>query len=402
MEISNIQGLQEAFSRKLSATSLDFKRNLLSEVNWDARFIGIKGARGTGKTTLLLQRIKESRENLDEVLYVSLDNLWFSNNKLEDLVDFLYKRGVRSFYLDEVHRYSGWSLVLKNLYDSYPDLRIVYTGSAMLATDGSKADLSRRQTLYTLHGMSFREYLEFEGIVSLPTIPLDEILRGHCSYSMDLCQKTSILKHFDDYLDHGCYPFYKESGKDFSQRLRETVALVIESDIPAIEDIQYSTVMKLRKLLMVAAENLPLEANINKLGEQLGSGRDQTLKMLYALDRAALLNLLTEKTKDYKHLVGPKKIYLHDTNQMHALSSRVTEGTSREVFFASQMRAVGKELTMPKKGDFRVEDRFTFEVGGPRKSFSQIADLPDSYLALDDIETGFGNRIPLWIFGMMY
>lgn len=404
MDYTDIQPLLNTFHRKLAATDLRFKRYLHGQINWDARLLGIKGARGVGKTTMLLQRIKETAgNNLDEVFYASLDNMWFQTHSAEELVEFLYTRGVTRIYLDEVHKYRGWTVLLKNLYDNYPDLNIVYTGSAMLAIDNSKSDLSRRQSLYTLHGLSFREYLEYEGIISLPSMTLEEMLKNHIRYAMNVTSAgIKVLKHFEQYLNEGYYPYYKEAGRDYLMRIGEVVQLVIDSDIPAVEEtITYATRQKIKKLLMVVAENVPLEPNINKLAASLESTRDQTLKMLYWLDRAALLWLLTDKPKDYKHLTGPKKIYLNNTNLMNALGSRVSKGTQRETFFANQVGAV-TDLLIPKQGDFLADGRYIFEVGGPQKTFDQIAGLPDSYLAIDDIEIGNGNRIPLWLFGCLY
>ena len=404
MDYTDIQPLLNTFHRKLAATDLRFKRYLHGQINWDARLLGIKGARGVGKTTMLLQRIKETAGNsLDEVFYASLDNMWFQTHSAEDLVEFLYTRGVTRIYLDEVHKYRDWTVLLKNLYDNYPDLNIVYTGSAMLAIDNSKSDLSRRQSLYTLHGLSFREYLEYEGIISLPSMTLEEMLKNHIYYAMNVTSAgIKVLKHFEQYLKNGYYPYYKEAGRDYLMRIGEVAQLVIDSDIPAVEEtITYSTRQKIKKLLMVVAENVPLEPNINKLAASLESTRDQTLKMLYWLDRAALLWLLTDKPKDYKHLTGPKKIYLDNTNLMNALGSRVSKGTQRETFFANQAGAV-TNLLIPKQGDFLADGRYIFEVGGPQKTFDQIAGLPDSYLAIDDIEIGNGNRIPLWLFGCLY
>ena len=304
-------------------------------------------------------------------------------------------------YFDEVHKYKRWTALLKHFYDSYPDLNIVYTGSAMLAIDNSVADLSRRQSLHTLGGLSFREYLEYEGIVTIPAIGLKDLLSKHTKYALEFASEIKVLKHFDQYLRTGYYPYYKEAGEDYLIRIGEVVQLVIDSDIPTVEDITYMTTQKIKNLLMVIAENVPLERNINKLSAQLESTRDQTLKMLYLLDRAGLLWLLTDKIKDYKHLTGPKRIYLNNANLMYALSGKISEGTMRETFFANQVGAV-TTLTMPKQGDFMVDGKYLFEVGGSRKTFDQIADQPNSYLAIDDIEIGNKNRIPLWMFGCLY
>lgn len=402
MDYTDIQPLLNTFHRKLAATDLKFKRYLHGQINWDVRLLGIKGARGVGKTTMLLQHIKETAGNLDEVFYVSLDNMWFQTHSILELVEFLYTRGVTRIYFDEVHKYPNWTVLLKNLYDNYPDLHIVYTGSAMLAIDHSKSDLSRRQSLYTLHGLSFREYLEYEGIFSIQPVTLGDLLENHIGYAMEITSKIKVLKHFGQYLDSGYYPYYKEAGKDYLMRIGEVSQLVIDSDIPAVEEtITYTTRQKIKKLLMVIAENVPLEPNISKLAASLESTRDHTLKMLYWLDRAALLRLLTDKTKDYKHLTGPKKIYLDNTDLMNALGCKISKGTQRETFFANQAGAVSS-LLMPKQGDFLADGKYLFEVGGQQKTFNQIADQPDSYLAIDDIEVGNGNRIPLWLFGCLY
>lgn len=402
MDYADIQPLLNAYHRKLAVTDLRFKRYLYKQINWDVRLLGIKGARGVGKTTMLMQHIKETFDNVDEVLYVSLDNLWFQNHRVEELVEFLYTHGVTHLYFDEVHKCKDWTTLLKNMYDNYPDLKIVYTGSAMLAIDNSISDLSRRQSLYTLHGLSFREYLEYEGVVTLTPLSLDGLITGHVKYAMEVSARIKVLKYFEQYLKGCFYPYYKEAGNDYLMRIGEVVQLVIDSDIPAVEEkITYVTRQKIKKLLMVIAENVPLEPNINKLSAALESTRDQTLKMLYWLDRAALVFLLTDKAKDYKHLTGPKKIYLDNTNLMNALTGKMDEGTKRETFFANQLGAI-YSLTMPKYGDFMIDGKFLFEVGGARKTFNQIAGFPDSYLAIDNIEVGNGNRIPLWVFGCLY
>ena len=401
MEYTDIQPLLNVYHRKLAATDLRFKRYLYNEINGNVRLVGIKGARGVGKTTLLLQHIKDSFENVDDALYFSLDNLWFDNHRLEDLVEFLYTHGIVNLYIDEVHRYKNWSSLLKNFYDNYPDLKIVYTGSAMLAIDNSVADLSRRQSLYTLNGLSFREYLEYEDVITVSPVRLEDLLKNHVQIALDITSKVKVLKYFDLYLRSGYYPYYKEAGDDYLMRLGEVVRLVIDDDIPSVEEITYTTAQKIKKLLMVIAQNVPLEPNINKLASQLESSRDQTLKMLYWLDRAGLLWLLTEKQKDYKHLLGPKKVYLNNPNLMFALSGNVSEGTMRETFFANQVGTVA-DLIMPKQGEFLVDETYLFEVGGSRKTFDQIADILNGYLAIDDIEVGNGNRIPLWMFGLLY
>ena len=272
----------------------------------------------------------------------------------------------------------------------------------MLAIDNSKTDLSRRQTIYTLNGMSFREYLEYEGVMQITPINLEDLLYNHIRIAMDICSHTVILKHFDNYLQKGYYPYYKEAADDYYYRLSEVTNLIIESDLPSVEDVTFSTIQKTKKLLMVIAQNVPLEPNIAKLTTQLETTRDQCLKMLYVLDRAHLLLLLGDKIKDYKHLTNPKKIYLNNSNLMYSLSpSNISEGNKRETFFANQLNNIS-DVVIPKKGDFLVDDKFLFEVGGNSKTFDQISNIPNSYLAIADLEIGSGNRIPLWMFGLLY
>ena len=290
---------------------------------------------------------------------------------------------------------------MKNLVDQYSDLRIIYTGSSLLEIDNSKVDMSRRQTLYTLKGLSFREYLEYEGVLSTNPISLEMLLSSHVSIAMDLVPKTKVLKHFERYLHHGVYPFYKESGSDFLIRLKEVVNTVIESDLPAVEKITYETIEKCKKLFMIIAEKIPLQPNIERLAASLGTTRDTLLGILYGLDKAEILELLTVELKSYKKLVKPEKIYLGNTNLMFAFTPQIQVGTLREVFFIDQMTAVST-VQMPEKGDFLVDGKYLFEIGGQGKDFEQIADIPDSYLALDGIETGYGAKVPLWMFGLLY
>ena len=401
MELADIRPIVEFYHSKLSQVSLDFKRYLYPQINWDSSVIGIMGERGVGKTTMLLQRIKEKYAHPDDTFYISLDHYWFGTHELQDLIKFMYKRGITEFYIDEVHKYKGWSGILKTLVDELHDLRIVYTGSSLLEIDNAKVDMSRRQTPYTLKGMSFREYLEYDGILKMNAVTPEELLANHVPIAMDIVSKTKVLVAFDTYLHTGVYPFYRDAGKDFLVRLKEVVDTVIESDLPAVEKITYDTVDKCKKLLMIIAENVPLQPNVDKLATSLGTTRDTLLKLLYKLDKAEILELLTVELKSYKKLVNPEKIYLGNTNLMYALSPKIEIGTLRETFFIDQCASVGT-VQMPPKGDFLVNGKYLFEVGGEGKTFDQIADIPNSYLAVDGIETGYGARIPLWMFGLLY
>lgn len=401
METKDILPLITVYHRKLAETSLNFKRSLYYSINWNVRMLGIKGEKGVGKTTLILQHIKETFDNPDDALYVSMDNLWFKTHSIMALVEHLYSKGVYFLFMDEIHKCPDWTSVLKNLYDNFPRLHIVYTGSSMLRIDNSRVDLSRRQTLYKLNNLSFREYLEYEGIASFNPHSLEDILKNHVKYAMEITSKVKVLKYFEDYLSHGMYPFYKESNTDYHIRLSEAVTQTLESDIPAVEDVTFETVQKTEKLLMIIAESVPFVPNVNRLCEALGTTRDSCLKMLYALDRAGVLCILTAELKNYKKLVSPDKIFLGNPNIMIALGGKTEIGTIRETIFANQVGATNA-LQYPKKGDFFACRKYLFEVGGAGKSFEQIKDEPDSFLAVDDTEIGIGSRIPLWLFGFLY
>lgn len=401
MELTDLRPIVDFYHRKLAQVTLDFKRYLYPHINWDARVIGIKGERGVGKTTMLLQRIKEKYVNPDDTFYMSLDHYWFKTHTLQDLVTFLYNHGITEMYIDEVHKYKDWSSILKNLVDQYADLRIVYTGSSLLEIDNSKVDMSRRQTPYILKGMSFREYLQYEGILQMEAVPLEVLLSNHAAVAMNIISKTKVLKEFNKYMEHGVYPFYKESGSDFLVRLKEVVNTVIESDLPAVEKITYETIEKCKKLFMIIAENVPLQPNVERLAQSLSTTRDTLLSILYNLDKAEVLALHTVELKSYKKLVNPAKIYLGNTNLMYAFTPKVEVGTLRETFFIDQLSAVST-VQMPAKGDFLIDGKYLFEVGGPSKDFEQIAGIKNSYIGADEIETGYGAIIPLWMFGLLY
>ena len=401
MESIELQPLFNNYHRKIARIDLRFKRYLYDQINWSARIISIKGARGVGKTTMLLQHILENYEDIDKTLYASLDDLWFSTHSLIDLVDWADQHGVQRLYLDEVHKYARWKGTLKNIYDSYPDMSIVYTSSSLLIMDNATVDLSRRQTAYTLYGMSFREFLAFENILHYPAIALEDLLQNHVRHAMQIVRNVKMASYFEAYLEHGYYPFYREVGEDFASRLREIVSVVIDSDLPAVENMTFETLQKVKKLVMIISERVPFEPKMSELWTQLVTNNELGLRMLYALDKAQIFALLTSKVKNYKFLYKPDKIFLGNTNLMHVLCPLVNKGNERETLFCCQLQ-VNNDVKHPLKGDFLVNDKYLFEVGGRKKSFEQIADVPNSVLAVDDTEVGHGNRIPLWLFGFTY
>lgn len=401
MEQKDVEQLFTTSNRRVNAVPTSFHRYMYDKTDWSDRLISIMGPRGCGKTTVMLQHIKEDIEDRGTALYVSLDNLWFASHDIKEVVEYHYTHGGKYLFLDEVHYYPMWQRLIKNLYDEYPDLKIVFTGSSMLQIDHAQADLSRRLAPYKMQGMSFREYLRFEKLYDMDALSFDDLISNHLQIAMEMTGKLKILPIFEKYCKTGYYPFYKEAGKIYGQRLMMVANQILESDYPAIEEVSISTIRKARKMLMLIAESVPQVINMSKLFRELETDRNQGLKMLYALQRSGLVRLLGDDAKSVNRMSRPDKIYLDNPNLMYALSTRVDIGTLRETFFFSQVSAVS-EVNYPKQGDFLVNHKHLFEVGGHNKSFEQIKDQPDSYLALDGIEIGHGNRIPLWMFGLLY
>ena len=396
-----MQELLRTSDRLVGRVSVDFHRYL--QIDWSDRLICLMGARGTGKTTMLRQRMKESfGVGSDKAVYISLDDLWFSQYRVKDAVEYLDSHGFTHVFIDEVHQIGkDWSLLIKNLYDQFPDMNFVYSGSSMLKLENAKGDLSRRQAVYRLKGLSFREYLKFEGIADLPVLTLGEILENHRRIAAEITSGIKVLLHFGNYLRSGFYPFYKESHSQYQERLLETVNKVLESDYPAVEDVSQETIRTTKKMLKVLASSTPQSPNMSELYRELGTERNQGLKMLRALDRSGLLALVPGKGMKLENLSRPEKIYCDNTNLMYALVPKIDEGVKRETYFYNQMRQC-HNVEFTGVGDFLVDGRYIFEVGGKGKKFKQIKDLSDSYVVNDDVEIGMGNKIPLWLFGFLY
>ena len=393
--------LQNDYQRRVNETTQTHKRYLYHQINRDARLICIRGARGTGKTTMLLQYIKEHYPDLSKALYISLDSFSFQLFTLYDVAEYAYTHGIEALFVDEVHYAQNWGQMLKNVFDSFAGLKIVYTGSSMLQLDEAQTDLSRRQTVYDLQGFSFREYLLFKGLYEHEPVDLEYVLQHHTTLASEVTSGIKPLMYFNEYLRQGYYPFTLEAKQDYLRRLEQLMLLIIYQDIPRVEDISLQTLQKAQKLLMILATQVPLEPNISILCREIGATRDIVIKLLYLMEKAGLLLLVNKESNSYKTLSRPDKIYLNNGNQMYALTNMVNEGTLRETFFVNQMRQAHK-VVLPVHGDYLVDDCYTFEVGGASKSFDQIKDVPNSYLALDEIEYGIGNAIPLYLFGFLY
>lgn len=402
MEQQDLQPIITTYHNFLSTVNLQYIRPLMDQIEWEDRLIEIKGSKGVGKTTLILQHILQNFPNVDDALYVSLDNLWFKSHSLKEIADFFYAQGGRFLFVDEVHYYPDWQTALKNLYDEHPDLHIVFTGSSMLQLEAGEGDLSRRLIDYHIPGLSFREYLQFEGLATFPIHSLTDILQQHVPIAMAIKEQLgSIQPHFNAYLQQGYYPFYKDVRSGYAIRLQHIINQILECDYPLIDDVTISTIEKTKKMLIVLAQNVPQVPTMSSLYGQLDTDRNQGMKMLNALQRADLLMLLSDNTKNLKSLGRPKKIFLNNTNLMYALGANIEIGTVRETFFLNQLQEL-YPICYPVKGDFLVDKQYLFEVGGASKTFDQIKDEPQSFLAVDNTEIGYKNRIPLYLFGMLY
>ncbi len=401
MTTETIQPLLDSSDRMVEATPVAFRRYLAEEIDWRDRLICIEGARGTGKSTLMRQRIKEGIPGGGNAAYMSLDDLWFAANPLMDAIQWLHSHGYTHLFLDEVHQLPDWASLIKNINDQYPTLKIVYSGSSILRLSKSKGDLSRRQAVYSLNGLSFREYLALEGLYSSPKLALGEILSNHRAIASEIVRQVKVLVSFEKYAKSGYYPFYSKTFALYGQRVVAAANKTLESDWPSVSDVSPSTIRKTKMMLMSLAASAPQLPNMAKLYRELETERNTGLKMLEALEKGGLLSLVPSSVNKLKNLSRPEKIYCDNTNLMYALTPRADKGTARETFFFNQVR-VSHEISHPPAGDFLVDGRYLFEIGGEGKGFAQIKDIPDSYVVADDIELGLGGKIPLWLFGFLY
>ena len=396
-----MQKLVSQFYEKYAQVQIQQVRDFMHTIDWDNRFIGIKGSRGVGKTTLLLQYIRLNFEPNKTVLYVSLDHLYFLENTLYDLVSDFYKKGGLFIAIDEVHKYANWAIEIKNIYDDMPHLRLVFTGSSLLHIQQAKADLSRRVVVYSMPGLSFREFIQFETQIELESYPLAAIIDNPTAISIAITQKVKPLHYFEDYLDYGYYPFYIENKKSFHQKLSEMILTVLEVDIPQYASIPVSNSVLLKKLLAVISNSVPFKPNMNAISERTGISLNTMKNYLKLLNDAQLLQLLYVEDKGINSLGKPEKIFLNNPNLMFNLGNDTDKGNVRETFFLNQVQhkyAVFASKTV----DFKVDGRYEFELGGRNKKQKQIKELQNAFLVKDDIEIGTEQNIPLWLFGFLY
>lgn len=397
-----MDSLFEKYFKKIDLVPLDFKRSLMDQIQWDARLIGIKGARGVGKTTLLLQYIKENLPIDESSLYASLDNIWFAENKLSTLTDTFVKRGGKYLFLDEVHKYPNWSQELKNIYDDFPELKVVFTGSSLLEILNARADLSRRAVVYTLQGLSYREFLHLKTGIKLPKLNLEDLLQNHLQLAREINVELKPLQYFDEYLKTGYFPYFQEVPSLYYQRIEEVINMTLEIELTLLRKVEVSYVSKLKQLLQIISESVPFIPNVSKLSERIGLNRNTFTTYLFFLQESNLTRNIYKDASGITQLQKPDKIYLENTNFQYALAPKNTEkGSIRETFFVNQL-SYQHRIEYVEQGDFLIDQSYTFEVGGKGKTNHQIQGIPNSYIASDDLEYEIGTKIPLWMFGFLY
>lgn len=363
--------------------------------------LGIRGLRGTGKTTLLLQYLKFNLNG--KGLYVTADHPYFYDHTLLALADQFEKNGGTVLLIDEIHKYPRWSSELKNLYDGYPNLQIIFTASSALEIQKGEADLSRRVITYEMPGLSFREYLHLIHQKEFQVISLAELFTKSETRTTKILHDIKPLFHFKQYMINGYFPFSKEDSQaEFAIKLNQVINTVLESDLAAIEGYSAANVINLKKLLGVLSESVPFTPNISSLATSLKLGRDTINTYLLHLERARILNLLHQHSKGMAALRKPDKIYLENTNLSYALKNQPDIGSLRETFFLNQLKNAGHHVALPTAGDFIIDGKWTIEVGGKTKGNAQVKDTKNSFIATDDMEIAYQNKIPLWLFGFLY
>lgn len=389
-----MEALFEYSNRLIANVDSRFTRYMYDQINWKSRLLGLVGPRGVGKTTLVLQHIKNNLET-KHTLYVTAEDFYFAKNRLLDVASDFVKLGGTHLYIDEIHKYPDWSTELKLIYDYHQDLQVVFTGSSVLDIKKGSVDLSRRAVLYTMQGLSFREYLQLFHQIALPTFTLDEIL----SHKVTTSQLLHPLPLFLDYLKRGYYPFALE--QDFNLKLMQVINQTLENDIPVYASMNVSTGRKLKQLMAIAAESVPFKPNMSKISEMLSISRNNIADYLLYMEEAGMVSQLRSETNGIRGLGKVDKVYLDNTNLVYGLAhENPNKGNIRETFFMNQLR-VAYPIVSSAIADFSF-DGFDFEIGGKNKSKQQIKTAAKGFIVKDDIETGFLNTIPLWHFGLLY
>jgi predicted AAA+ superfamily ATPase len=395
-----LSSLQENSTLYLNLIQIPpYKRYFYDQIDHNDKLIGLFGARGVGKTTYILNYLKNSKVSIGKKLYISADNIELYDTSLVEIAKNFSAIGGEILAIDEIHKYKNFEIELKQIYDMLP-LKVIFSGSSAINLEYAKADLSRRATIYRINGLSFREFLEFKTGIKLDSYSLDEILEKHSEIAFDILTRLKPLEFFQEYLEFGYYPFYFDNPSKYAIKLNETINTAIEVDIPSIFKIKYEYVTNLKKLVKLICSSEPFTLNIKELSKKIGIDRETLYLYFDYLHRGKILNVVRSKTKGDNIFLKPDKVYLNNTNLNYSYCKEASMGMIRETAFATFL--VDFDISIPKKGDFLVDEKYLFEIGGRNKSFKQIKDIEHSFVVADDIEVGFGAKIPLWLFGFLY
>lgn len=398
-----LDNLKKLEKRILKEISSEYKRYLYNDIDFNSQMIGVVGARGVGKTTLLLQHLKSLKEKYEpyKSLYISYDYPTNTDMSLIDLAEAFTKVGGEYLMVDEIHKYDRFSTDLKAIYDFYPKLKVIFTGSCATSIYNSQADLSRRVVLYYMNGLSYREFLELKLNLSLPKFALENIMNNHIDIVDALSEKFIPLEYMNEYLTFGYYPFYFKDENQYLRQLNAVINQTIDIDLVNLGLVKQSFTNKLKKLLLIISQSNPFELNITKVAANIEVSRNTLYSYLHHLDKGGLLNIIGSSKKGLSKLSKPEKLYLNNTNIFYTFASESQVGTIRETFFVSQLKHL-HTVEVSNRGDFIIDNQYTFEVGGENKSFNQIKDIKNSYLVIDTDSTENRNKIPLWLFGFLY
>ncbi len=404
----NLHKLFEDYLVRLKKIKLSHKRYLYKKIDFSQKLISVLGQRGVGKTTLMLQYLKENFNNSKKALYISLDVPALASASLFELAKEFEQYGGELLVLDEVHKYENWAGHIKQIYDQL-ELKVIFSGSSILQIQKQDSDLSRRCMIYHLENLSFREYLLFQG-KKFESFTLEEILTNHIEIAQEIGAKIKPLPYFKEYLKYGAYPFFLEGFESYHQKIIQILNTILESDLTYIENIHIKEIKKLKKLIYLLAVSVPFVPNITDISQSTSISRPKVYDYLELLERAKIINSIRSKEKGYNLLAKPEKIVMQNPNLSFAVSKDANIGSLRESFFVNQIKNcfeleksfLDETIYASKKGDYLVNNRYIFEIGGKNKSYKQIENLNNSFIAADDIELGFGNKIPLWLFGFLY
>lgn len=396
-----MESLLEFQENLLRQIKNDFRRYLHNQINWKQRMIGIKGPRGAGKTTLMLQHLKYDLGTPPEALYITADHNWFYNHTLFDAASDWHKQGGKILFIDEVHKYPNWSVELKNIYDGFPEMQVVFSASSALDIYRGEADLSRRVITYLLAGLSFREFLIFTRGITFEAIDIDDIIKNHQNLSRMITEDFRPLPAFRKYLEVGYLPIIAEGEETYLLKLKQVINTIVDIDLAYIASYNSGTAIKVKKLLGVIAESVPFKPNIASLARKMDLSRDSVYQYIYQLRDARLLNTISSEGKGVSTLQKPDKIFLENSNLSFALKEHPDIGNVRETFVLNQILNAGLTVSSPARGDF-ITNGLTIEVGGKGKNTEQVKHLGKYIIASDNLETGYGNKVPVWLFGFLY